>query len=348
MRTAPRVTLALVSALVLAGAVSAAPARDDQDPPAAVSSREAPPSRAGDTPSSSGSGATAAPTAPSGSATGQPDDRRGDARHRAGSNSGGSGGGHGHGGGHWGGYYGPGYYPYGHWAWWGTWWPGYVYYDGPYVSRRREEAGALDIDVSPGKTEVWVDGNYVGTADDFDGFPTFLWLPADTYDVAFYREGYRTLTRQYTIYAGLIIDVEDHLEPGESIRPEALASKSTERRDARLQRDRELAAEVDARERSREQSWRERRESASPAVGVDSGSARVILRLSPPDASVYLDGRFLGTAEDLGRLPNGFAVEPGEHELEVVRPGYAAARQVVGVEAGEVAELDLALEAVVD
>jgi hypothetical protein len=318
--------------------------------------RDSRPSKAGDTPSSVGSRevapapapAPAPSSTPASSTASQPDDRRGDARHRPGAHPGGSG--HGRpwrGGGHWGGYYGPygyGYHPYGYWAW-STWWPGYGYYDGPYVGRRRAEAGAIDTDVSPGRAEVWVDGDYVGTADDFDGFPTFLWLPKGTYDVVFYREGFQTLARQYTIYPGLIIDVEDDLVPGESTRPEDLVSRSTVRRDARLRQDREQAEEVESRERAGD-SWRERR--GSSGAPESAGDGIVVLRLEPGDASVYLDGRFIGTGDELARLPRGVVVAAGEHEVEVVRPGYVPTRRRLSLEAGESVELAIDLERAAD
>ncbi len=161
--------------------------------------------------------------------------------------------GHHHGGGYYGGYggyYNPWYYGYGYpygygWGWgWGGWWwpwgPAGVLYDRPYQGGGRDGGyGALDVDIWPGETEIYVDGERVGTADDFDGFPTYLWLPRGTYDVVFYLPGFQTLARQYSIYDGLVIDVEDRLQRGEAVRPEDLPSKSTVNRDERLRRDSE-------------------------------------------------------------------------------------------------------------
>jgi hypothetical protein len=365
MLTAPRfvptvvLALALAVAVIAVGSASAAPGRDSGTATRAGGGGDRAPSSAGDTPSSRGSvPTTPAPTSgsSSGASSTVSNDHRGDARHGSGGHSGG---GSGHGGGHWGGYhggyggyyggyggyyggyYGPGYYPY--WAWWG-YWPGYAYYDGPY-SRGGGEAGALDIDIAPGKTEVWVDGALVGTADDYDGFPTFLWLPRGTYDVVFFRPGYTTLARQYTVYPGLIIDVEDRMAPGEATRPEDLVSKSTERREARLQSDREQEAEVEAWERAHRDDWRQRRGGAySEDARAESGAARVLLQVEPSDASIYLDERFLGTGDDLARLPSGFAIEPGDYELKIVRPGYRPERVTLSVEAGETEAVEVVLE----
>src|SRR6185436_19111203 len=240
-------------------------------------------------------------------------------------------------------YYDPwfyGGYPYGYsgwgWGWRGWWWPwgpAGVIYDGPYHRGGRGSGyGALDVDIWPGETEIYVDGERVGTADDFDGFPTYLWLPRGTYDVVFYLQGFQTLARQYSIYDGLVIDVNDRLQRGDAVRPEDLPSKSTVNRDERLRRDSERAESARRRE-----DWRRRQEesdlppavdapAAAPSVESDGGgnSARLRLDVSPDDASIYLDGNFLGTAAELEGLSAGLVVTPGSHRLEVVRPGYQA------------------------
>ncbi len=110
-------------------------------------------------------------------------------------------------------------------------------------------AGALDLDLSPENAQIFVDGEYVGVADDYDGFPTFLWLERGTYDIAFFLPGYQTIVRQYTVRPGQVIDVEDRMTSGDSIPPEELMRpKSTEVRDARIRRNDEQNAEVDRQE----------------------------------------------------------------------------------------------------
>jgi len=187
---------------------------------------------------------------------------------------------------------------------------------------------------------VWVDGERLGVADDFDGFPTYLWLPKGTYDVVFYLPGFRTLARQYSIYPGMVIDVEDRLERGEATPPDQLMSPSHERRDERLRRDAENAARVGA------EPWGQRvAPGESPAGSLDARGEPARLRLSvePADASVYLDGRFLGSARDLSSLRAGLLVDPGHHTIEIVRPGYDAQRRDVEVAAGEEAEVQIGL-----
>lgn len=272
-------------------------------------------------------------------------------------------------------------------SWYLSWgWPGVVWYGPPAAVYRStyRGLGALDVDISPDRAEVWVDGEVVGVADDFDGFPTYLWLEPGTYDVVFYLPGYRTLARQYTIRPGMVISVEDRLEPGESTHPTDLASRSTERRDERLrrreERRRELALERDpglqdasavgtplteeqwealrlelealrqvASEGARPEEVRrvvERIEALVSAKPSPEASAPAVLRLrvEPEDAAVYLDGRLLGSGSELARLRDGLLLEDGEHLLEVVRPGRKDHVQRFVAESGARIELEIVLE----
>jgi len=239
------------------------------------------------------------------------------------------------------------------WGWWDPYWygSGWATYPRVYPNANYGSYGALDTDVSPERAEVWVDGKKVGVADDFDGFPTYLWLPKGTYDVVFYLPGYRTLARQYTIYPGLVIDVEDRLEKGEAVHPLDLGPKSHERRDARIRQDEERRQRVEEQRIQSEApgAWRQDEGGQSSEGGLPSADARsepgrLILRVEPGDASVYLDGRFLGTGDDLAALRGGLLVDPGSHTIEVVRPGMESEEETIAVDSGREVELSLQLE----
>lgn len=278
----------------------------------------------------------------------------------------GGGGSHGgHGGYYGGGYYG-GYYPYGgYWprAFWGWYWDDYYYgYPYPYPHGGydrydrydRDDMGALDLDISPGRTQVYLDGQNIGTVDDFDGWPQYLWLPKGTYDVAFYLDGYKTLARQVTVYPGLVIDMDDHMEEGPSVLPQDLQTKIHDRRDERLRYERERSNRIDRGERGDD--WRERMprrdrdddaedadgRAAVSAPGGENGWVR--FEVDPEDASVYLDGRFVGTAGELANLQRGLKVAAGDHHLAVVRPGRQPEEKDFEVEAGEETSLSIDLD----
>jgi hypothetical protein len=242
------------------------------------------------------------------------------------------------------------------WGWWGPAWYGPVWsYPRVYPNPAYGNFGALDTDISPERAEVWVDGKRVGLADDFDGYPNFLWLEKGTYDVVFYLPGHRTLARQYSIYPGLVIDVEDRLEKGEAIHPLDLGPRSTERRDARIRSEEEQRLRVE-RERGegaerygadRPRDWEERAAGAAEegtSLDARSDPGRLRLRILPEDASIYLDGRFLGTASELSRLRAGLIVDPGVHKLEVVRPGHQPEERTIEIESGRELEVDVELD----
>jgi hypothetical protein len=268
------------------------------------------------------------------------------------------------GGGYYGGYYGGyhhrpwSYYSFYYWPWYTPYWyygPGGYY---PYRDRDRgyvdrDTLGALDLDVSPGRTEVYLDGQNLGVVDQYDGFPQYLWLEKGTYDLVLYREGYRTLARQISVYPGLVISVDDRMERGESVRPEDLGPKTHERRDTRIREEEERRERLEAEERDGRGDWRDRVRSdrdRSRGDYDDDGrsSARdsgwLELEVEPSDASVYLDGRFIGTASELAERRSGLRLEPGRHKLAVVRPGHKAEEREFEVEAGESVELEIELD----
>ena len=49
---------------------------------------------------------------------------------------------------------------------------------------------------------------------------------------------------------------------------------------------------------------------------------RTRFRITPADAAVYVDDKYLGVGEDLGVNPRGVATIPGTHTITVARPGY--------------------------
>ncbi len=184
--------------------------------------------------------------------------------------------------------------------------------------------GALDLNVKPKKTQVFVDGEYVGKAGQYDGFPGYLWLPRGTYELILYKEGFETEVREVRLIPGGVIDFRVDMRPGEATDPTELrAARQAERPP--------------------------RRPVAAPASGAasDGGDdrdvraepARLKLAIAPDDASVYLDGRFLGTGGELARLHAGLLVDPGRHELEVIRPGFAEETLEFSVEEGEEREI---------
>ena len=79
--------------------------------------------------------------------------------------------------------------------------------------------GAVDLNVKPGRAEVWVDGRYYGEARDFDGYPAYLWLPEGSHRVTVYKGGYVKFEETIDVQRGLKRDLKLRLEKGESEPP---------------------------------------------------------------------------------------------------------------------------------
>jgi hypothetical protein len=164
------------------------------------------------------------------------------------------------------------------------------------------------------------------------------------------------LTRDFDVRSNDVIKVGDSMRRGEAVHPEDLrpaprprVERSTQPRpysgaetyrEDREDRNAERKAEAKYR-RSVDEAWRER-QAAAPSARGDVG--RLYLSVEPSDASVYLDGVFIGIARELSQLSAGLVVPPGEHVLQVVRPGYEDESRDFSVDTGESVEVDLELD----
>jgi hypothetical protein len=125
----------------------------------------------------------------------------------------------------WGPYGWYGYGGYGGWGWPGPpggYGPGY----GPGYPRdvRYQPPGAVDLNVKPKRVEVYVNGELVGNAGSFDGFPDYLWLTPGSHELIFYREGYVTQRRVVSVRPSWVLDLRLALQAGEAVSPEQLSS----------------------------------------------------------------------------------------------------------------------------
>jgi hypothetical protein len=105
-------------------------------------------------------------------------------------------------------WYGPYPYRYGYYGY-----PyGYRYgYGGGYGYAPSREWAVVDTDVSPESARVYVDGQLIGTADDFDGYPDYLYLRRGHYRIEFRLPGYQTRAIDVDARPGTKVDVDDKL-----------------------------------------------------------------------------------------------------------------------------------------
>ena len=97
--------------------------------------------------------------------------------------------------------FGPGYFysdPY-------RWYPGTSVYGGSFYYRQPFSSfddGELRLDISPRDAQVYVDGYYAGTVDDFDGAFQSLKLESGAYHIEIVAPGYETMEFDVRITAG--------------------------------------------------------------------------------------------------------------------------------------------------
>jgi hypothetical protein len=188
-----------------------------------------------------------------------------------------------------------------------------------YVERR--EPGAVALKVRPKTAEVYIDGRYLGTAGSFDGFPGYLWLAAGTYRLELVQDGYANLERAIDVSPGQVLKFDLQMQEGAAERPVPPVDRG-----------------YDSPQRSAPPSAalpEAPREDAATSPDAAHGQAELVLDVRPNDASVYLDGRFVGTGEQMNMATEPLVVGAGEHTVQVVRPGYATDEQTITLEPGE-------------
>jgi hypothetical protein len=222
-------------------------------------------------------------------------------------------------------YGGYGYYsPYSYW-----YAPAYYagYYGASYDHDHDDDhdSGAIRLLIEPSKARVYVDGYYSGIVDDYDGAFQKLNLTPGRHEITLKLEGYRTQHFRVHVPAGDTIKIHyDMVRGGGEATSDEFAGPSREDQ-ARIEdmTDREAPSHD-------ERSYAPREREAEP----------VRLRVSPRDASVYVDGEFAGTGREASQL----RLRPGRHRIEVVRPGYRTIEREIDVQSGDAEDVEVALE----
>jgi len=75
------------------------------------------------------------------------------------------------------------------------------------------DSSAARLLVSPRQTEVYVDGNPAGTADDFDGFTQRLRVPPGPHEIELFLQGYRSVRENVLFAPGQSYKLRHRMEP---------------------------------------------------------------------------------------------------------------------------------------
>jgi hypothetical protein len=193
--------------------------------------------------------------------------------------------------------------------------------------------GSLDLNVRPKDTAVYVDGGYVGIVGNYDGYPGYLWLDEGLHQVVLHKSGYQTLAQDYRIIAGNRIKVRHKMQKGVATAPQELFKPPPV---LHQQEKEQPATQI-----SGQEPWREKRPVEPTAERSAAVGTSLHLDVEPDQASIYLDGRFLGIGGEIVSL----SIEPGSHRIEVIYPGQKPQTRDFEARAGESVEIQVELQA---
>lgn len=202
----------------------------------------------------------------------------------------------------------------------------------------------VDCDLDPEEALVILDGEVLGEADDFDGFPSYLFVRPGAHTLEFRAEGYQPLMVRGTFRSGAFIRVDRELGIGDA--PLLVELETTENQDQMVERSHEPPPVLPpddgpAGPQANQPSRAEERATGNQAVN-QAGYLR--LKVIPGDAAVYIDDRFIGTGDEISRLHGALRLATGEHTIQVIRPGFVNRILQHLVIDGEHQQLDVWLE----
>jgi len=210
--------------------------------------------------------------------------------------------------------------------------PYYPYYYGGYYAL----SASVRAQVTPRETEVYVDGYYAGTVDDFDGVFQRLHLEPGEHELQLFLPGHRTFTQKIYLQPGTTFRVRHTMEPlgpgePEPERPAASPRTSGVRPDPYGRRDR-----PDARGPRRPAPH-----AGGRAADPDSDFGAVALRVQPADATITIDGERWEGSQDDDRLV--VQLGAGTHTVEIRKDGYRTYITDITVRRGEETSLNVSL-----
>jgi len=210
------------------------------------------------------------------------------------------------------------------------WWYPYPYggyppyaYGRPYY----DDTASVRLQVSPRETEVYVDGYYAGTVDDFDGMFQRLHLEPGEHDVTLYLAGHRSVHQKIFLQDHGTFRIRHAMEPlaaGEVGEPRPSA-----------------APRSDPARRSGPPPARPRGGDEGEVIRGDASFGALAIRVQPGDAEVLIDGeRWEGPQDDEALVVQ---VAPGTHRIEVRKDGYRSYTAEVTVTAAQTSAINISL-----
>lgn len=177
---------------------------------------------------------------------------------------------------------------------------------------------ALRFQVTPEDAEIFLDGYYVGTVDDFDGMFQRLYLEPGEHDVEIYLTGYRSVRQKVFVQPGATFRLRydmDALMPGDTADPRPVAPATPPPAAGR----RPIPQRPDQ----------------------QSEFGAIAIRVQPRDAVVLIDGERWDTPPDNDRLV--VQLPAGPHRIEIRKDGFGGYSATVDVRRGDETPVNVSL-----
>jgi hypothetical protein len=195
--------------------------------------------------------------------------------------------------------------------------------------------------VTPKDAEVFVDQQFAGVVDDFDGFLQSLKVEAGGHTITLYREGYRTVSREIDFRAGETFRLTFSmvaLQPGEGPEPRPVPAAVPDRLTRPAWRE---PADTGVAEPPVPAAPREP-QSASPVERPAAANfGALAIRVQPAGAELLIDGEAWQGADGTNRLV--VQLPPGVHRVEIRKAGSETFRTEVRIEPGVTTTLNVSL-----
>jgi hypothetical protein len=250
-------------------------------------------------------------------------------------------------------YYRPYYYApfglYGGYAGWYSWYGAYPFhyaqYPYPrYYPRYYDYTGAARLQVEPRHAEVFIDGYFVGTVDDFDGWAQRLNVAPGEHELTIHLKGYRTFRQNVLFRPGSTLKIEHVMQPlaaGDPEEPRPVASERAPRAPARDSDPPDEYQPQDPSPRPGDPVPSPRRGAPAPPRGGESQQyGSLALRVQPLDAEVIVDGESWQSPQ-AGSIT--LQLSEGTHRVEVRRDGYRTYTSEVRVRRGDTTAVNVSL-----
>jgi hypothetical protein len=250
-----------------------------------------------------------------------------------------------------GGYYYPTFYRAS--LWYNPWGPYDYggYYGAPYYyqypiygpGRSYYGMGSVRVEVKPRNAEVFVDGYFAGTVDDFDGVFQRLNIEPGEHEIVIYLEGHRPFSQRFYLQPGKSFNIRHTMEPlgpGEAAPPRPQTAPVQGRAGGPQYDNGGQVGPPEARGPGAGRgAGGGRGRQGGPAAAEGFGS--LSLRVQPADAQVLIDGEVWQGSLDGERLV--IQLGAGTHHVEIRKDGYRNYLTDIPIGNGQVRTLNVAL-----